>query len=383
MPDEVVSTPSADPIRAAIESSVADAGLIDASADAAATPPAESATPATEAQPDASATPPAPKAEATPPAKTEEEELAEVERGLIEKNPSLRQGQMSMSRHQAVLTRRANEHKTIVDGHEKTIKELREKYENEATQDKLLAFELAEAAPQVFFDKVLKNDPRYTAIFDSMVDAAVKEAIAKHQPATPPAPAASAAPAEKPKPDALLPDGSLGYSAEGALALAEWVAAQQTAALEKKLEEKFGAIDKDLAPSRDAAKTQAEIEKSFTNMSALLTEARRDWPNFSPNEKEIRAELGKPGNERLTLRQAYDRVVYGKLTTDLAAAKKSNEQIEAEVRARLIAETNAAAAAAGRTPQPGKVPAATPKVTTETEDPIRAAVARSAATLRA
>ncbi len=87
---------------------------------------------------------------------------------------------------------------------------------------------LAEQRPDVFVKHVLLNDPRYVKVFEGMIE----EAVAKRGATAAPAGAPAAAPAvtELPKPDSLLPDGSLGYSAEATQKVVEHHLAPATSA---------------------------------------------------------------------------------------------------------------------------------------------------------
>jgi hypothetical protein len=391
MPDEIVgggAVASADPVRDAVANSVADAGMIDeiasSSNEVVETPPANGADgSATPAETPVATTPDAPKPEtpAAPKAKTEDEEVAEIEAKLVAENPSLQRGNISRSRHQAMLTRRANEHKAALE----PLQAKAAQFDAPETQERLSGALIFEQRPDVAFEKVLLHDPRYVALIDAHVEKVIKERGLSGAP-TAQQPSATAAPSfELPKPDMLNPDGSLGYSAEAQAAYVEAKLQQQRADMQaefdKKLEDRFKAIDGDLAPAREAKAVKETFEKALTSQGALLDEAHRSWPNFKGHFDEIKAELGKKGNERMGLRQAYDAVRERHITT-LQGQVKTQAQLEAEMRTRIIQETNAAATAAGRSLRPGVPAAGAPSGDGFATDPIRDAVAKAASTLR-
>ncbi len=354
-----------------------NAGMIDevasSSNEVVETPPAN----AGEVPPVEATTDPAKPTEA-PPAKTEDEEVAALEAKLIAENPSMQRGNISRSRHQALLTRRANEHKAALE----PLQAKAAQFDAPETQERLQGALIFEQHPQVAFEKVLLADPRYRSLIDAHVEKVIKD---RGLTGAPPAqqPSATVAPSvvELPKPDILLPDGSLGYSAEAQAKYVEVKLQEQQADFDKKLEERFKALDGDLAPAREAKAAKEHFNAALTRQGTILDEAKASWPNFQGHYAEIKAEIMKPGNERMGLRQAYDAVRERHIAT-LTGQVKTQAQLEAEVRAKVIAETNAAARAAGQSIRPGVPAAGAPNGDGFATDPIRDAVAKAASTLR-
>lgn len=312
----------------------------------------EAASPETATVEETGETPPAP-AEAPAPTtqtasadtvaapKEDEVTLRALEAELLAKNPNLRKGRIPAARHQAILTRQRRLHEAQVKEFEVARAQATE-YTSEEVQNRLRAASLFEHNPEVAVRQVLMHDPRYRAVFEALARELVPPA-----PATPP-PAKSDEPAEPPKPDVLLADGTVGYSAEATKRLLAYQLQQerQTAAQDRQaLEARVKAFEDQFKPFAERQAIDARLGESMTRMKALVDDARRTWPGFTDHEPAIRAELNKPGNERLTLDAAYRRVVVPNLST-------SREQIEAEVRAKVLAELSKAKPASGRPSSP-------------------------------
>lgn len=303
---------------------------------------------ATEETPDSSAT--SEKAEADKKAAEEEKELSEAEdiariqRELEEKNPTMRQGRIRVSHHQAVLTRNRNLLNKQIEEREAKLKAY-ERYHEILPFDKLddpnvgLAVQreriqaaiLAETQPQVFLDHVLKNDPRYVPLFEAMVDAAIKErGLGKVE--TP----AEEEVKEEPQPDVLAADGSLTYSHEGFKKAVAYHLGLERA----KYNSEINKLREELKPTLSAQEIDKNIEAGKSRMKTVLERARAGWKGFKEHEKEIRAYLAQPGNELTDLYDGYAAVVVGGYEKKLAESAVDRAKIEAEVRAKLVKEMN-------------------------------------------
>jgi hypothetical protein len=311
-----------DPITAAIESAIAAAEPEPVIADS--DPIEGDEAPAPEAEAD-----PAPEAEA------KAEEPTEEAKPSAEQQPKKR-GVIPLHRHEAVLTnaRRAAEvEKAELN---KRIEEL-SRYESQEFKTQLQFLQILENEPARAVEILRHVDPdrfgKLSWAEQQVVAAAVADAAVFA-----PAPAG-----EMPAPDALLPDGTLGYSAEGAQKLLDWRMTQERTKLDKELAE----LRKDLDPIKKDREARAAFEQSVTKMSSKLTDARTNWEGFTDNEGAIKAFLEQ--NKTAGLEEAYRAVVVPKLRGD-------REAIRAEERKKLIDEMNAKSKA--KTLAPGQLPSA-------------------------
>ena len=276
-------------------------------------PSAEAASPETTASVGAdSPETPAATAEAAPP--DDEAELGSLEKELVEKDQRLSRSSIPSSRHQAVLTRNRRQH-------EAALAEISAKYEKvkqfeNYDQNRLRALEIAEQDPDRFLE-ILQGIPEYKTRFDGW-----------RQPTS--QPAAPAAPAlEAPKPDVLLSDGTLAYSAEGQEKVIEYRLAKQAEAFEQKI----AALQGTVKPVLEQHQSRIELEKAFVRTKPIIDNARATWEGFSDNEGEIQQVWR--ANPRLTLEGAYQAVMIPKLKAD-------KTKLAAEIKADLIKEMNAA-----------------------------------------
>lgn len=303
------------------------------------TPPAEGATP------------PAEEKKEEPKELTEEEELAKLERELEEKTPTMRNGRIKVSRHQAVVTRNRNRLEAQIAEREAKLKQYERYHEIvpfehldtqfESTKERLAAITLAETRPDVFLNQVLKHDPRYTPLFDAMIDAAIKERGLTKAEARAEVVADLNAPKEKPQPDVLNPDGSMGYSAERAEQLTAYYLAQERSAHKTELDK----LREELGPVLTVAETEKQIAQSKENMRPVLERARATWRGFKEHESAIRSHL--ENNPLSDLYEAYSIVVSDGYEKRIAEAEKkaaeasvAREKLKAELHAELVKEMN-------------------------------------------
>jgi hypothetical protein len=346
-------------LESVIASAASEAGIFSASSESSSEPVA---TETTAAQPDATtSTPAATETAATSPTTTaqtaaaeasataDETELATIEKEIVDKTPNLADpnARIQVSRHQAVLTRQRRQAEAEQAKLHAEIAQYKTKYDQHA-DERIAAAQLAERNPEVFVKHVLLNDPRYVGVIEGLVN----EAISKRG-ASAAVPAPGAYPTEKPKPDTVMPDGSLGYSAEAAEKLSLYVAGQVKAEVDKALAER----DKGLKPVLDREKAIENYNAAYERQGKILKNARESWPDFVEHEKDIRAELGKPGNERMDLFTAYTRVVPAKLKERATLTDTERAKIARAEREKLEKEINAASRTS-TAQRPGQMPAA-------------------------
>lgn len=347
-------------ITPVIESAMAAAGIDEASTND--TPAAETVT----LEP-AAGDPAAPPAEKTA-EQTEEDELKALETELTTAKPELSRGRISVSRHQAVLTRARRQAERQLE----EAKAASAAYEAPDFKERLAAIQLAETNADAFVNQVLMNNPNYRAVFDAMFETRLKT----HRPAqedTKPAPVEVV---EKPKPDYLYADGTVGYTAEGQEKLLAWQAAE----LRKEHAAELKALRDELRPITEQHANAQQLNKSMQAKEVEVRNARSRWAGFKEYEKDILAELSKPGNERMGLEEAYDNVVPAKIAAKTAQDSVTQEQLKATLRAELIKEMNEKSAVrTGVTP--GNLPAPTNSdAPRDTEDVIRESMRRAGLT---
>lgn len=259
-------------------------------------------------------------------------QLAAIEAELVTKTPNLKKGRIPVSRHQAVLTRerrQAEEKIKALEG----LRAAADQFNSEPVQTALKVMKIAQDNPDAFVRQILMNHPSYRPIFDALL-----KPSAQPGQTAPPETTTATVPTERPAPDVLLPDGTIGYSAKQTQALVDWFSAQERQSRTKEraeLEKKLADLQGTIKPFQEEAVARREIGNAMQRMKTLLDDARKNWPSFSVHEAAIREELKKPGNERQTLEQAYRAVVVPKLATD-------RTKLEAELRQSILAELNKA-----------------------------------------
>jgi hypothetical protein len=266
-----------------------------------------------------------------PGTETEEQSLRAIEQELIAKNPNLKKGRIPTARHQAILTRDRRRAEAQI-AELTPLKELAQQFQSEDTQVRLKVANLMEKDPEALVHKVLMHDPRYRAIFESFAKPAAAPAAAPAPQSAPPAPT------EKPAADVLLPDGSVGYSAQRASELIEWRIAQERTAAEQReaaLAKRIEQFEQQFEPIVREREDTAQFNAAVTRQRGVLEDARTNWPGFKDHEAAVRAEMFKPGNERMTLDQAYRKVVVPTLAVQ-------RDQLRATLRAEILAEINKA-----------------------------------------
>lgn len=265
--------------------------------------------------------------------------MVEPKEGTVEA-PQKRRGPIPFDRHQAVLTKARNEAAKAQEALQKRIEGL-SRYESEDHQAQLKFLEiLSTDVPRAV--QILKQaDPerfgKLSWAEQQAVAAAVGEAVAGDAPAV----------GEKPKPDTLNPDGTLGYSAEAAEKLVEWRMAQAEANHKKSLKELEDRFSKDLSPIKQEREAREAFGQAVERQKPILENARKTWKGFSEHEAEIRQKLVENGT--WSLQDAYIAVVPHKID-------EARNSASTEARKKVIGELNAKGKAGGIIP--GKIPAA-------------------------
>ncbi len=342
-----------DPVTSTIETSIAslvEAEPAESGAAIESSSPEPVADTAASQTPAADAAPPSAEVKLTP-EQEEDAAIKALEAELVEKTPGLAKGKIGVSRHQAVLTRARREHEAAV----KSLTEKYSKYDAVEVQERLQVAEMLESGSKEAFEFML-NHPVYKGHVEEIIQARVAAAAPK--------PAAVEAPTERPEPNIVLADGSLGYNAEGARALSEWHAAQ----VEKRLEAKFGDIDKQYGPLREERESRIRFEQQVAKYTPILENARQTLPGFKDNEPAIKQYMD--ANRSASLHEAYARVVVPKLQADEKA-------IEARIREAVKADLakGAQATPARAVPNAKPAPAAVADDVDPTEAVIRQAIA--------
>jgi len=292
------------------------------------------------------------------PETSEEDELKAIEAELTTKTPSLNKGKLSVSRHQAVLTRERKKH-------EAALKEMQDRYatyEDPQVKQRLAAFQLAETDPEVFFSRLVQH-PKFQPLVAQLT---------KKQQAdlTKPEAAKLVTDAElvKPKPNYLNADGTLGYDAEGAEALADYKAAL----VRKELQAEIARLTGEVTPILQERRAVEQLGQMREAVAPVLASARR-WPGFTDHEADINAYMDRPEFNGLSaaqaLEKAYDAVVPPRL-------KLAEETKAAELKAAWVKEMQDRSKTRG-VATPNGAPAATGKGGPQSvEDIVRAAAAR-------
>ncbi len=99
-------------------------------------------------------------------------------------------------------------------------------------------------------------------------------------------------------------------------------------------------------------------QPAVSRQRGVLEDARSNWPGFKDHESLIRAEMFKPGNDRMTLDQAYRKVVVPTLAVN-------KDTLRAQIRAEVLADINKARPVATRTATPDVTVANAAAMTTE------------------
>lgn len=265
-----------------------------------------------------------------------------VEGAVVEGQQARRAGPIPFEKHKTILENARTQHEAEIAPLREQVSRLSS--ELETFQEERTAYGLADSNPDLFV-KVMLEDPKIGALIRQTLGTV--------------APAAAAEKVE-PKADVLNDDGTVGYSPEAMQRIIE----QQAVTLQEKfnamLQEKFGLVEP-LVQEHQAGKA---FEAARVKMSSVVEDARNTWPGFKDNESEIKAFLGAKGNERVTLEQAYRKVVMPKF-------QSTEDQIRAKVLKEL--EGREAAVQSVRTPQQRATRTEGGK--RSTEDIIRASIA--------
>ncbi len=274
--------------------------------------------------------------------------------------PKKKRGPIPYDRHEAVLTKARNEAKAAQEALQKQVEEYKGRYESDEIKNQLAWLNLLGTDPKKAVEILRQAAPDR---FSNLTWAEQQAAAAQAAEQAAPAPAA----AEMPQPDALLPDGTLGYSAEGAQKLLDWRMAQERAAFQQELK----VLRDEVKPITVEHKARAAFDQSVQKMRPVLENARKTWDGFTENEAEIRQKLAE--NQTWSLDDAYRAVVVPKLKTN-------RDTIHAEERKRILDEMNQRGKAKGVLP--GQAPAAAAGAADKTErttaDIVRAAIQAAA-----
>lgn len=292
------------------------------------------------------------------PETSEEDELKAIEAELTTKTPALNKGKLSVSRHQAVLTRERKKHEAAL----KEIQDRYAQYEDPQVKQRLAAFQLAETDHEVFFNRLIQH-PKFQPLVERLTKAQQAD-LAKSEAAKP----VTAAELVEPKPDYLNADGTLGYTAEGAKALAEY----KTALVRSELQAEIARLTGQVAPILRERQAVEQLGQMREAVAPVLASARR-WQGFTEHEADINAYMSRPEFNGLSaaqaLEKAYDAVVPPRL-------KLAEETKAAEAKAAWVKELQDRNKTRGVV-SPNGAPAATGKAgPLSVEDIVRAAAMR-------
>jgi len=254
----------------------------------------------------------APEAKTPTPEEAEEAELSALEKELVGKDTRLGNGRISVSRHQAVLTRQRRQAEASLAEVTKKYDALKQ-YEDAGWQDRARVIQLAENDQRTYFS-MLQGHAAFKPLFEELIAAAVAKT----------APAPKAEPElEEPRPNILLPDGTLSYDADALAKLRAYDLAQ----IEKKYQAELEKVRGDLKPIKEKTEREERLRTSLNRADKILENARTNWPGYKENEAKIAEALDK--NPKFTLEDAYRHVV-------ITALKGDAVKMEAEIRARLV-----------------------------------------------
>lgn len=243
--------------------------------------------------------------------------------GVVADARPARRGPIPFQRHEEILANARKDREAEFNAMQERVNALAWA-EGQDVRDKLAALDIADRDPELFFN-VLSQDPRYKAILDKRFGgggAAPEGAGAAAAPR-------AAAGAQRPKPDVLNPDGSMGYSEEGLTKLLDWQSQQTEQAVTKRFEDRFG-------PVEQAFQASTEWNKSIQSAKVVLDEARENWPGFKDAEQDIRAKIAEATQQGriLPLETAYRQVVIPRFQ---ASRDTMRTEILAEINARPAA----------------------------------------------
>jgi hypothetical protein len=264
-----------------------------------------------------------------------------------------RQGPIPYDRHQAVLTRQRAQHEAAVAELNQKLQAVAWAFEEDA-QAKMQALDLAETNPEAFA-RALLTDGRYAGLLQLRSEAQAA------QPAAAPVPQAAPL-TDKPGPDVVGADGSLGYSQEGLDKLLDWTRQQALTEAESRFNKTLDARLKDVSPIVEERQARAAFEQLQNKYRPVLENARQRWPKFRENEPAIQQALRS--NPTWDLNDAYREVVMPHFQADRDS-----------MRAELLAEINAKPVAAQQVRPPKAETHVAHAGPRDTEDVIRDAIA--------
>lgn len=260
-----------------------------------------------------------------PKALEEENELKTLEEEIRTKNPAMK-GRIDVHRHQAVLTRARNQHAKELEQWAAKEKAWQEREAAIAKQEAewkqyewakdpdiqaaLQAIALAESDEEAFIDLLLKDD-RYA---QRLTRAQQQKTFAEGRPG----------------PNQKTEDGSFEYyDNDGINSLLEWHGATLEKALtekiERAMEQKYGKVAK-------AYEASTEWNTAIAEANGKLEKYRKNLEGFAEQEKNIRSFMQQPGNERVTVEEAYMAVVPKALRE---AGKIEKDKLRAEILAEM------------------------------------------------
>lgn len=266
----------------------------------------------------------------------EEQELAQLAAEWRAKNPQAK-GNMTIDRHQAVLTRNRNQQEKALkewQAKEQAWQKEQKEYKDQLTQWEqykwaqdpdmqyaLAALDLSERDPKKFAELLLA-DPRYAELL-SLTQA-------------------PQVPDNRPGPNARSTDGKYEYyDDEGVKKLLEWHGAQTAKRVEEKLTRQFEAKLNERLGEFKGVKDQYELgvrwSEAKTTQLGILNNAREHWPGFKENEGKCKQYM--IANPKSDIAEAYREVVVkGMVKSDAEkeAAWKAKYQQDME-RKRLAA----------------------------------------------
>lgn len=254
---------------------------------------------------------PVPEPKAPEPLDDETKEFFEILKGEEIPAPAGREGwtqRVALSKAKklvaAAIKRAKDANEAIVKGHTDKISGYETQLENIGRVEQVMF------GDQKRFLQILKTIPGYAELL-APLDA-------------PPKPAEPASEDVEPQPDYKLPDGSMTYSLEGIRKRDAWRDRQ----LKKQFDERLDPLVKTHEQQTAAAKLDHEIRTvHLPRVEAIIADARKTWPGFAQNEKEIE---GLVVGQGMSLEAAYRSVVVPKLAVD-----------ETKMREKLLAEINA------------------------------------------
>ncbi len=303
MPDVISET--ADPIQSAIESAV----------EANSEPTEEQAEAAVEVESAGTEEAATTEAEKTEAPKEEDEDAAikALEAELVSKTPTLQRGRISVSRHQAVLTRNRNKWDEEKKSYDAKLKDVEAKYNDPAVQRKLQMISLAETDSGKFFS-ALKQLPGYQELLKKEFDEFAKtmpKAEAKAE-------AQAKVATEVPAPDVLLADGRVTYSPEQMQEVAKYITGSLTEKFSAELEKVRGEVK----PVVEERRHTAELSAATERMTKKIAHAEANWEGFKEHAPAIGAYIRQPENiaRGVSLEEAYIAVVPGALAKAKAEA---------------------------------------------------------------